>query len=203
MIFKHCSILPVSLLPFIFFHQIVATLINTALAISMPTVVCLDQYLPQDPLFGVMAKKPLGKFPYYLHWLYTAFFHLSTKISILLVSRKKLFSLFSSFSLQFLSKFKYVSSFLKPMSMNQSSPVRRTDPKPFCQSTTWVLKKAAITKCLKIPRLDRLLQCLMLFKLQQLMHTLGKSIWSKNKYVLFLCIGKLSSKIQAWLWIRP
>ena len=63
------------------------------------------------------------------------------------------------------------------MSMNQSQTVRRTDPKPFCPSTIWVLKKAAaITKCSKIPRLDRLLQCLMLFKLQQLMHTLGKSL---------------------------
>ena len=94
------------------------------------------------------------------------FFHLSIKISILLESK-------SFFKAQ-------VYSFLKPMSMNQSQTVRRTDPKPFCPSTIWVLKKAAaITKCSKIPRLDRLLQCLMLFKLQQLMHTLGKSL-TKN-----------------------
>ena len=66
----------VSLLPFLLFHLIVATLllINTALAISMPTVAYLDPYLPQDHLSGVMARKPLGQSSYYLHWLYNAFF---------------------------------------------------------------------------------------------------------------------------------
>lgn len=61
--------MPVSLLPFLLFHLLVA-LINTALAISMPTVVYPDPYLPQDLPSEAMAKKPLGK--RYLHWLYNA-----------------------------------------------------------------------------------------------------------------------------------